>query len=116
METVIRQSEDIDAMAKRPGMGTWGLRIAICLLGALILMSAGFAALNASQLGWRALILLGGMALVGGFGLLSFFSGKRDKPDLNERRFADRSSPYSEVFFKSPQPSLIVRDGKPGYF
>jgi len=111
METVIRGSEDDDAFAKRP----WALWIGMLLLAILILASAAVAAMNAPKLGWTALILLGGMALVGTLGLLSFLSNYRDKSDPNDRRFADRSSPYSEAFFQNPQASLIVRDGKPAH-
>ena len=99
METVIRGSEDKDAFAKRP----WVLWIGMFILAILILASAAVAAINAPKLGWTALILLGGMALVGTLGLLSYLSNNRDKSDPNERRFADRSSPYSEAFFQNPQ-------------
>ena len=111
METVIRGSEDKDAFAKRP----WVLWIGMFILAILILASAAVAAINAPKLGWTALILLGGMALVGTLGLLSYLSNNRDKSDPNERRFADRGSPYSEAFFQNPQASLIVRDGKPAH-
>ena len=111
MERVIRDIEDEDALTER----SWAMRIAISLLLVLILLSAGVAALNASQMGWPALLLLGGMALVGALGLLSFLSHRREKPNVNERRFADRNSPYAEAFFKNPQASLIVRDGKPAH-
>ena len=111
METVIRGSEDKDAFAKRP----WLRWIGMFILAILILASAAVAAINAPKLGWTALILLGGMALVGTLGLLSYLSNNRDKSDPNERRFADRGSPYSEAFFQNPQASLIVRDGKPAH-
>ena len=111
MERVIRDIEDEDALTER----SWAMWIAVSFLLILILASAGVAAFNASQMGWPALILLGGMALVGVLGLLSFLSHKRGKPIDSERRFADRNSPYAEAFFKNPQASLIIRDGKPAH-
>jgi len=109
METVIRDTDDIDGVTRR----SWGMWIVVGFVLLLILASALIAAFNAPALGLPALILLGGMALVGALGVLSYLTNNREKAELNDRRFAERSSPYSEAFFKSPQASLIVRDEKP---
>ncbi len=109
MERVIRDNVDIDVSPKK-SLGLW---IFTVVLMALILSSLVIAGLNASKLGWPAFLLLCGTALVGGMGLLSFFSMARAKPEANERRFASRENPYSEAFFKNPLASLIVKDGKP---
>lgn len=109
MERVIRDEVDIGASPTK----SWALWVLVAFLAVVILGSLFIAGLNASILGWPAFLLLCGTALVGGLGLLSFFSNNRDKVDPSDRRFASRENPYSAAFFKSPQPSLIVRDGNP---
>jgi len=111
MESVIRDNDETNASSAQ----SWLLWLIIGFLFILILLSAGFAALNASSLGWPAILFLAGMALVGGLGVLSFFSARRVKPESPDRRYASRENPYSEAFFKSPDASLIVKDGKPEY-
>ena len=111
MEPVIRPNQNIEP---RP-IKAWGLWAIILGVVVLILGAAFLAASNAIQMGWPALILFGGMSLVGGFGLLSFVVTQRNKLHSNDRRFADRGSPYADAFFRNPLPSLIVSNGKPAF-
>ncbi len=108
---MIRNSNESNASSTR----SWGLWIIVGLLFIVVLICAGFAAFNASNLGWPAILLLGGMALVGGLGVLSFLSDKRRGSELIDRRYAGRENPYSDAFFRNPNASLIVQDGKPVY-
>ncbi len=109
MKSVIRDNEDIDTSPKR----TWGHGLFIIILVVLVFVSITIAGLNAPNLGWSAFVLLCGVILVGVLALSTIFLNSREKPDLTDRRFANRDTPYSEAFFKSPQASLITRDGKP---
>lgn len=111
MEPVIRPNQD---MEPRP-IKAWGLWTIIFGVAVLILGAAFLAARNAIQIGWPALILFGGMSLVGVFGLLSFVVIQRNKTQLSDRRFADRGTPYADAFFRNPLPSLIVSNGKPAF-
>ena len=99
MEPVIRPNQNIEP---RP-IKAWGLWAIILGVVVLILGAAFLAASNAIQMGWPALILFGGMSLVGGFGLLSFVVTQRNKLHSNDRRFADRDSPYC-LLYTSPSP------------
>ena len=107
MVSVIR---DIDKENKASARPIW-LWVAVVFLVALILACAGLAVLNAVSLGLPAILLLGGMALVGLFGLLSLLSLKQPKENV-DRRHSFRGSAYSDAFFKNPESCLIMEDGK----
>ena len=109
MDRVIRDNVNVDASPKNK----WGGRLLIIMLAIPLLASLFIAALNAPQLGWPAFVLLCGVALVGMLAFLTVFLNIREKSNASDRRFASRESPYSEAFFKNPQASLIVSDGKP---
>ena len=89
-----------------------GYKFLVGLLSLALIVSAIFAGLHASELGWAAFALLAGIAGVAAICLLSFLTRREGKAQSNERRFADRDTPYSDAFFKSPNASLITREGK----
>lgn len=107
MVSVIRDMDNDNDVAAKP-IWLWGLAI---ILGALIIGCGALAALNAASLGWPAIILLAGMALVGAFGLMSLLSNQRPA-DKVERRQSTREGAYSEAFFKNPECAVITEDGK----
>ena len=107
MVSVIRDMDDENEAASRP-IGLWVLAI---ILSAIIIACGAMAALNAASLGWPAILLLGGMALVGIFGLMSFLSSR--KPiETFDRRNSAREGAYSDAFFKNPESAVIIEDGK----
>ena len=89
-----------------------GYKFLLGFLSLAVIISAVFAALNAAALGWPAFALLAGIAGVAAICLMSFLAKGKAKSQSNDRRFADRDTPYSEAFFKSPTASLITREGK----
>lgn len=107
MNSVIRNMDDSNPKAARP-VWMWVLGI---ILGAVIIGSGGFAAMNAAALGWPAILLLGGMALVGAFGFMSLLSNRKPTDNF-ERRHSARDGSYADAFFKNPESALIIEDGK----
>jgi len=107
MVSVIRDMEDDNAVASKP-IGLWILAI---VLGAVILACGALAALNAAVLGWPAILLLGGMALVGIFGLMSLLSNRKPVETF-DRRHSTREGSYSDAFFKNPESAVIIENGK----
>jgi len=101
---------DMDDGSQSRGSNVWVWVVGVLLAG-LVIASAVFAVINASQLGWPAFILLAGMAMVSAFGAMSLISSHKNTRIL-DRRFADRDTPYSDAFFKNPEACVIVRDGK----
>ena len=107
MVSVIRNMDDEKEVSSKP---IW-VRVLVIALGVVILACGGFAAVNAASLGLPAILLLGGMALVGLFGLMGLLS--RQKPtDKLERRETSRDGAYSDAFFKNPESMIIVENGK----
>ena len=107
MVSVIRDMDDENERSSR-SVWVWGSAI---VLGVLIVASGALAAVNAASLGLPAILLLGGMALVGLFGLMSLLSRKQPT-DMIDRRQSMREGAYSEAFFKNPESTIIVEDGK----
>ena len=107
MVSVIRDMDDENERSSR-SVWVWGSAI---VLGVLIVASGVLAAVNAASLGLPAILLLGGMALVGLFGLMSLLSRKQPT-DMIDRRQSMREGAYSEAFFKNPVSTIIVEDGK----
>jgi len=107
MVSVIRDMDDEDAAGSR-SIWVW---LAAIVLGILILACGALAALNAASLGLPAILLLGGMALVGLFGLMSLLSLKQPTTRI-DRRQSTRDGAYSDAFFKNPESALIMEDGK----
>ena len=107
MVSVIRDIDDENKAGSR-SIWVWVVGLA---LGALILACGTLAALNAASLGMPAMLLLGGMALVGLFGLMSLLSSKQSTEKIDRRRSA-RDGSYSEAFFKNSESMIIVEDGK----
>ena len=107
MVSVIRDIDDENKAGSR-SIWVWVVGLA---LGALILACGTLAALNAASLGMPAMLLLGGMALVGLFGLMSLLS-RKDPNERIDRRNSERGGAYSDAFFKSPASSIIMEDGK----
>jgi len=107
MASVIRDIADETAA---PGTPIWVWGVAI-LLGLIILGCGAAAAFNAAAIGWPAILLLGGMALVGVFGLLSLLLQSRPKAKI-DRRLSERGGAYAEAFFKNPESTVIIDNGK----
>ena len=107
MVSVIRDMDDENERSSR-SVWVWGSAI---VLGVLIVASGALAAVNAASLGLPAILLLSGMALVGLFGLMSLLSRKQPT-DMIDRRQSMREGAYSEAFFKNPESTIIVEDGK----
>ena len=107
MVSVIRDMDDTEGEPSKP-IWLWVLAL---LLGALIIAVGVMAALNAAAIGLPAIILLGGMALVGLFGLLSLLT-RRPMSGQTDRRHSAREGAYSEAFFKNPDSTVIIEDGK----
>ena len=108
MVSVIR---DMDEKNERGSRSIW-LWITAIILGGLILACGALAALNAASIGLPAILLLGGMALIGLFGFMSLLSRKPQATDKIDRRKSSRDAVYSEAFFKNPESCVIVEDGK----
>jgi len=107
MASVIRDMEDENDVPSRP-IWVW---LITGVMGALIIASGVLAAMNAASLGWPAILLLGGMALVGGLSLMSFLSNRPTSEGL-DRRLSTREGAYADAFFKNPESSIITQDGK----
>lgn len=107
MDSVIR---DMDDGNKESSTSVW-MWLAAFVLGALIVVCGGLAAVNAVSLGLPAILLLGGMALVGALALMSLLMRKPKSSNI-ERRQSSRAGFYSEAFFKNPVSALIMEDGK----
>jgi len=107
MVSVIRDMDDENAAGSK-SIWVW---LAILVLGALILACGALAAINAPSQGLPAILLLGGMALVGLFGLMGLLSRKQPS-DMIERRQSSREGAYSDAFFKNPESTVITQDGK----
>jgi len=107
MVSVIRDMDDENASGSK-SIWVW---LAILFLGALILACGALAAINAPSQGLPAILLLGGMALVGLFGLMGLLSRKQPS-DMIERRQSSREGAYSDAFFKNPESAIIAEDGK----
>ncbi len=76
----------------------------------LFLMTLGFAALaayHAPTLGWPALILLGGMAVMA---FIAFLISRADR--RTELRSESPENIYVNAFWRDPEPSIIIRGGK----
>ena len=107
MVSVIR---DIDGEETQKPRSIWVVIFAV-LLGALILVSAVIAGLNAASIGWPAILLLGGMALVGLFALVSLLSG-RPTSNSFERRQSSREGTYATAFYENSESIALIEDGK----
>jgi len=107
---MVSMIRDMDEENGTPKQTYWVLGFAI-VLGAFIIFCAVIAVQNISDLGWPAVLLLGGMASVGGLGLISVMRGQRSETIL-ERRESPREGAYSQAFFKNPEACMIVEDGK----
>ena len=107
MDSVIRDMEDERSAAPR-SIWVW---LAACVLGFVIVVCGVLAAINAASLGLPAILLLGGMALVGLFGLMSLLSLKKPANKI-ERRQSSREGGYADAFFKNPESALIMEEGK----
>jgi len=107
MVSVIRDMDDEDAAGSR-SIWIW---LGAIVLGALIIACGALAALNAASLGLPAIMLLGGMALVGLFGLMSLLTRKQSTDSI-DRRQSSREGSYSGAFFKNPESAVIMEDGK----
>ncbi len=107
MVSVIRDMGEEDGPARR---SVW-IWILAGILGVVILASAFFAAMNAADLGLNAILLLGGLAVVAAFGLMSLLIGKRST-DKFERRQSTRDGVYAEAFYNSPEATALVEGGK----
>ena len=107
MVSVIRDMED---EIEEPSRSIW-IWVATIILGALIIVCGVLAAMNAASLGLPAILLLGGMALVGVFGLMSLLSNRKPVDNF-ERRHSSRDEIYSDAFYKKPESAVIIEDGK----
>ena len=107
MVSVIR---DIDGEETQKPRSIWVVIFAV-LLGALILVSGVIAGLNAASIGWPAILLLGGMALIGLFALVSLLSG-RPTSNSFERRQSSREGTYATAFYENPESIALIEDGK----
>ncbi|WP_051279133.1 ATP-binding protein [Hellea balneolensis] len=107
MTSVIRDVDE-DKVPARRSIWLWALTI---ILGIIILASASFAAINAAALGLPAIILLGGMALVAAFGLMSLIV-RKPAGDKFERRQSTRDGVYAQAFYNSPEATALVEGGK----
>lgn len=106
MVSVIREIEN-ESDGGPKSIWVW---VAVLVLGIVILACGVIAAFHAASLGMPAILLLGGMALVGFFGLLGIVSQRQ--PKKMERRNTDRESAYSDAFFKNPDSAVIMENGK----
>ena len=106
MVSVIRDMDD-ERQVKARSVWVW---ILAAILAVLILVCGAVAAVSAASLGLSAVLLLGGMALVGVFGLMSVMS--RKPSDVIERRQSTRDGAYSDAFFKNPESAVIMENGK----
>lgn len=89
-----------------PRGGSLASVLIIVLLGGLTLGLAGLAAFHASSLGWPALILLGGMAV------LAFIACLISLADRRSRARADApENIYVSAFWRDPVPAVIIRGG-----
>jgi len=107
MASVIRDIDGEEAQTRR-SVWVWILAV---LLGVLIVISAVFAAINAAEIGWPAILLLGGLALVAVFGLMGLLM-RKPASDKFERRHSSRDGPYAAAFYNSPESTALVEDGK----
>lgn len=107
MVSVIRDMENENEAASRP---IWVWVVAI-ILSAIVIGCGVLAAMNAASLGWPAILLLGGMALVGAFGFMSLLSNRKPADNF-DRRHSAREGAYSDAFFKNPESAVIIEDGK----
>ena len=104
MVSVIRDMDDENERSSR-SVWVWGSAI---VLGVLIVASGALAAVNAASLGLPAILFLGGMALVGLFGLMSLLSRKQPT-DMIDRRQSMREGAYSEAFFQKSREHYYCR-------
>lgn len=107
MDSVIRDMDD-EISPSPKSIWVWVL---VIVLAAIILICGVLAAINAASLGLPAISLLGGMAVVGLFGLFSLLSERRPAKTI-ERRQSSREGAYSEAFFKNPESAVIMQEGK----
>ena len=83
----------------------------------VFLLAAFLAAVSVALIMWQSLspsasILLGGVGLVALLGILGLFIVRRNLK-LNDRRGTSRGQVYSDAFYFSPTPGLIVQNGHP---
>ena len=107
MASVIRDMADETSAPATP-IWVWG----VAILLSLIVVACGLAAsLNAAALGWPAILLLGGMALVALLATLSVLLQRKPNTKF-DRRSSARGGAYAKAFFNNPESAAIIEDGK----
>ncbi len=89
-----------------PRPNSWASTLIVILLALMTLGLSVLTALHASSLGWIAIVLLGGMAVLAFIACLIALSDRRTKA----RAHAPENI-YISAFWRDPVPAVIIRDG-----
>jgi len=110
---VLGSGENITALASAfpdaSSAVTRGNRLSTLIIILLLLLTAGLtalAALNAKTMGWPAVILLGGMAVLAFIAYLISLADRRTR-----KRAAAPENIYVSAFWRDPVPAVIIRGG-----
>ena len=83
-----------------------GSVVIVALLGLMTLVLSGLTAYHASSLGWPALFLLAGMAVLAFIACLIALADRRARA-----RASAPENIYISAFWRDPVPAVIIRDG-----
>ncbi len=118
MVLVIRDEENLDEnynvlpSRQKGRIGRFLRAVFFTVLIIIVIAAMCVAAYNATRLGWTAMVMMGGIGLAGFLGLLSYLSERRSQESLQAQAFS-QSDIYVSAFMNGPEPSLLVKNGKP---